>query len=164
MRGLPPPHGGNDEQRFRGNQIMKYPKMHSSNVTGMTNVTRKKRKVKAGQSERTRQDVKLPPMSSAYLQPPRLRGNGERSRLKQLMDGYNDKNRKRMCGICGILHAPGEPHKSRRARDFNQKNGMSRLTVHAGSVPARTRGTEPDRERERPQLRAMMAIEQRKRS
>ena len=98
-------------------------------------------------------------MSSAYLQPPRIAGGaGGGGRINDLLKGYQDKNRSRMCGICGVIHAPGEPHKTRRGKDFNHKTGMSRLTVHnGGSVPARTRGTEPDRDAGRPPLRAMMA-------
>lgn len=90
--------------------------------------------------------MKLPPLTnnSAYLKPPKVDG-GNTSRLKQMLEGYST-NSKKLCGICGHIHAPGEPHKSRKAAHFNGKTGTSRLTNHTGSMEpvARTRGTDPN--------------------
>ena len=32
-------------------------------------------------------------------------------------------NAKKLCGLCGSLHAPGEPHLAKSAALFNEKNG-----------------------------------------
>ena len=95
--------------------------------------------------------MKLPPLNSAYLKPPKVDG-GNQSRLKQMLEGYSTTSKK-MCGICGHIHAPGEPHKLRKASQFNGKTGQSRLSNHPHSMEpvARTRGTDPERRSARDQ-------------
>ena len=93
-------------------------------------------------------DVKLPPLNSAYLRPPKVDPNNQ-TRLKQMLEGYSSNNKK-LCGICGSIHAPGEPHKMRKASQFNSKTGHSRLSSNPPAPRsmepiARTRGTDPER-------------------
>lgn len=65
--------------------------------------------------------VKLPNLTSAYLRHPgegMNMGRPPRGK-KRLAESSNAK----MCGLCGSKHAPGEPHKSKQASQFNGKTG-----------------------------------------
>ena len=97
---------------------MKYPKI---NMLPGARPKKKQRSVVGG-------PVRLPALNSTshYLKPPVQRAKQvlDRSRFKQILNEYNAK---RMCGICGTVHAPGESHRSRKAAAFNAKTGQSRL-------------------------------------
>ena len=74
-----------------------------------------------------RGNLRLPSLGSQYLKPPRIPGQPvERGRFRQIMEDYYAR---RMCGICGTVHAPGEPHKSRNASTYNPKTGNSKLKM-----------------------------------
>ena len=74
-----------------------------------------------------RGNLRLPSLGSQYAKPPKVPGGAiEKTRFRQIMENYYAA---RMCGICGTVHAPGEPHKSRNASTYNPKTGNSKLKV-----------------------------------
>ena len=60
-------------------------------------------------SERGR-PVQLPKVKGVYNKHP---GEGMRG----------GSNVRKLCGLCGAVHGPGEPHAAKQASNFNAKNG-----------------------------------------
>lgn len=130
---MPQPH-------YAGNQILKfqhYPKINLANKRKqkrkppaslrLPNISTMARPNKAGSRSR------VPYNNIQYMRPPPKLGGISRSRFKDLLKDYDGK---KMCGICGTMHAPGESHKLRSAAKFNQKTGASQLSMQNKTMGA----------------------------
>jgi hypothetical protein len=69
--------------------------------------------------------VKLPNLTSAYLRHPSEGMGGMALRKPPRVAKKKEISNAKMCGLCGTKHAPGEPHVSKQASQFNGKIGRN---------------------------------------
>jgi len=86
----------------------------------------KKKRQKKGLTERNSDNVHLPKLGQTYLKHPGEGTKFRNVRVKSKIRKELKKYESRICGLCGAMHAPGEPHKARNAASFNFKSGQSR--------------------------------------
>ena len=77
-------------------------------------------KLKTALNQSMRQPIKLPNLKGAG------RENPSEGMSKFVRKGAAKKKEvsKIMCGLCGSMHVPGDPHITKKASQFNVKTGL----------------------------------------
>lgn len=98
---------------------------HATAATANFRSVPKRKRGKKVLTERNDQ-LRLPKLDSAYLRHPGEGTQFRNVRMKSTIRKELNKYVPRICGLCGVKHLPGEPHRARNAATFNYKSGFSR--------------------------------------